>query len=439
MPNPHYQHVLEQDEHLPTPMRWLTRAMSSWWTIGVLGVLVVGYAAAAHVPVGGRYLWQHRLIDATQRQVLAWWPLMAGAWLLAGVILWAALRRLPWRMGSLGRYVCVLGLAIILVSQSWAFRHQTTGVVAVPASDQQDNNKPDPLSLTYTTRYGDTTAREMVLMIGGGAPINVPLTGLPRWSDAAGDEMPAIKIHNDPRLAAMLGFRVRITPVAYIAEGRLITRPDGSQTAEPTPADTRDTTTLPYPAHALLALRFEVEPDQGKAATTTVWLPFEPAATDTLIADRFFQVEGMGTVGLSFRPASRTLPFAVAYATPPRLRQDLTAVIHVADTSEGRLLQPATYAMDLKINSFNYETYDEAGDPEAFTLTLLRRVQQREQDRDQPGYALLSVSRQSGTIYITAGLVTFVLGVVLDFALGWIGPKPKRNPAPKPKANSATA
>ncbi len=106
--------------------------MSAWWTIVPLAVFVVGYVVFALVPIGGRYLWQSRLIDTTQQQVLTWWPLTTLAWLLAAVIVCAALRRLPWRWDSLGRLVCVLGLATILVTQSWAFRSQSTGVVAVP-------------------------------------------------------------------------------------------------------------------------------------------------------------------------------------------------------------------------------------------------------------------------------------------------------------------
>ncbi|MGB0768746.1 MAG: hypothetical protein ACPGYV_13680, partial [Phycisphaeraceae bacterium] len=148
MPNPHYQRVLEQDRSLPAPLRWLSHAMSSWWTIGALSVFVVGTVAAAHVRVGGRYVWQWPMFDTTQHAVLTWWPLLITAWLLAVVVLWSAMRRLPWRIDNFGAFVAVLGLAIILVSQSWAFRSQTTGVAAVPVTPTQDGQQADPLSLT---------------------------------------------------------------------------------------------------------------------------------------------------------------------------------------------------------------------------------------------------------------------------------------------------
>ena len=191
MPNPHYQHVLEQDRALPAPVRLTVRLLSSWWTIILLAVPVVGYVAAAHYPVGGRYLWQHRLIDASQQQVVTWWPLQAAAVLLAMVILCAAVRRLPWRWTSLGRFVCVIGLVTILLSQSWAFRSQTTGVAAVPIT--YESTPGFLVSGAPTNSLGDTAERVLVVMAGGQPAAFVPLEGLPRWNDA--DALPDIALH----------------------------------------------------------------------------------------------------------------------------------------------------------------------------------------------------------------------------------------------------
>lgn len=430
MPSDHYQRVLEQDAQLPAPVRWLSRAMSSWWTTGVLSTLVVGYVAAAHYPLAGRFLWQHRLIDSTQQAVVNWWPLQAAAITLAIVVVWTALRRLPMTWDSLGRFVTAMGLAIILVSQSWAFRYQETGVIAVPVAEQSTTRQTDPLSLTYTTRYGDPMQRVLVVMIGGAPPIAVPLDGLPRWYDASGDDLPMLKLHDDPRLSGMLNFRVRITPTAYLADGTLTETPDGKQTATPTPPASRNTTALPYPADALLAVTFEVEPDEGAPASTTVWLPFEPGSTDSLGARRFFQVEGLGSVGLSFRPASMKLPFAVAGSKPAVQEKWAELTLHLADADDDwRLLQPVTARLSsLEKTSTRYRAQDPNRGSAAFVLDWVYSL-----DRDNE-HALLIASQNTSNPFITAGIVTFILGVALDLLMGWFGPKQQRGTKTKPTA-----
>ncbi len=439
MPNPHYQHVLEQDRALPAPVRWLTRAMSSWWLIMTLSLFVAGTVAFALVPVGGRYLWQHRLIDATQQQVLTGWPLITGAWLLAAVILWAGFRRLPWRMDSLGRMVCVLGLAIILVSQSWAFNQQTTGVAAVPVSPSDASGKPDPLTLTYTTRFGDPTERVLVVMVSGADPVQVPLDRLPRWNDATGEAMPSIKLHKDPALAATVGFETRIVPTAYVADGTLSENEEGQQTATPTPTGGRNQTALPYPSNALLAVEITTDTDTG-TTTTTAWLPFEPEGTDVIAPTRFFSVEGRGQIGLAFRPVSRKLPFAMALTTQGDVRPGIP-VLYIADADAGgTITQPAAFTFEDLSNTPTYSAYHADGRRSEYVLGLVQSPSETDVRR-----GLVTVTRQPASLFITAGLLTFVVGVVLDLLLGWLGPAPKRNhqnstkPAAKPEADGAAA
>lgn len=422
MPTPHYQRVLEQDAQLPAPLRWLTRAASSWWTIGLLGTLVVGYVLAALVPIGGRYVWQWRALDTTQHAMLTWWPLMTGAWLLAAAVLWSAMRRRPMHWDCLGRYICVLGLAMILALQSWSFRHQTTGVVAVAAAEIDGGTQTDPLSLTYTTRFGDTTDRELVIMVAGVQPVPITLDGLPRWHDAAGDALPAMRLHDDPRLSSTLGFKVRITPTAYVADGSLDEQPDGKQTATPMPSEQRNYTALPYPGNALLAIEFEVDPDEGEPATTIVWVPFDPSATDSLVPRRFYNVQGLGSVGLSFRPTSRKLPFAVAGATPSGsdLNKFAELTLYAADADpEGRLLEPGILQFtSLDLKSRTYDSINEAGRVVSFDLDWLNPMW--ESDR-----ALIGLTSRPVELFITAALIAFVLGVAVDFLMGWLVPSSK--------------
>jgi len=441
VPNPHYQRVLEQDMALPTPVRWLSRAMSSWWTILVLGLLVVGYVAAAHVPLGGRYVWQWRMFDTTQHAVLTWWPLLVGAWLLTAVVLWAAMRRLPWRLDNLGAFVAVIGLATILLSQSWAFRSQTIGIAAVPVSASTGNAPADALSLNYTTRYGDTHDRVLVVMIGGAAPITIPIEGIPRWNDTTGDAMPTVRLHDDPRLAAAIGFGTRITTTAYLADGTLTENEDGTQTAEPTADGFRDLTTLPYPSNALLAMEITADLEDGSTQTTTAWLPFEPEGTDSLVPKHFFKIEGLGSVGIAFRPASKKLPFALGASVPLAPQKLFSASVHVADSDvDGRLLQPSHYDLRGK-RSFQHRAIDEAGKPKQFTFEWVSKYQDKHANLTLSPHALIAVKSGVSNPFILAGLITFLVGVVLDRLLDWLGSRPKRKTTapPKTEANGAAA
>jgi len=411
--------------------------MSSWWTIGILAVFVVGYVAAALVPVGGRYLWQSRLIDSTQQAMLSGWPLIASAILLAVVLLWSATRRLPWRWENLGAFVAVLGLAMVLVTQSLQFRNQTTSVAAVPVSTPSDDPEvPAELSLAYTTRAGDTTGRILVVMVPGSGPMMIPLDTLPRWNDAAGDAMPPINFQDEAELAQALGFGNQITATAYIADGTLIDNADGTQTVTPTPADQRNTTILPYPDGALLALELSAELEDGSTATTTVWLPFEPGATDSMVPRRYYQVQGLGTVALSFRPMAIKLPFAIA-ASPADRPLGLGAELnmHIADTNtNGQLLQPETYSL-----------YSNGGTTAAYrSLTESGSVQNYQLHWTNPvstvDTATFIVTSTGGSIFVFAGLATFLLGVALDRVMDWLSTRPtNRKPKPTPEADGAAA
>lgn len=437
MPNPHYQRVLEQDEALPAPLRWLSRATSSWWTIGVLGVFVVGYVFVAHAPISGKYLWQSRMFDTTQHATLTWWPLLVAAWLLAIVLVWSAMRRLPWRIDNLGAFVAVLGLVMILVSQSWAFRSQSLGIAAVPITASTGNAQTDAMSLNYTTRYGDTHDRVLVVMVSGAAPLTIPIHGIPRWNDAAGDAMPNIKLHDDPKLASAIGYGTRITTSAYIAHGELTETSDGKQTAQATPTDERDLTNLPYPNSALLALDITADLEDGSTQTTTAWLPFEPEGTDSLVPKKFFPIEGLGSVGLAFRPASKKLPFALG-ASHSKYSGDLDDLkIRISDADQnGRLLQPIeinlnTYSRE----SFSHRTSSENGGMAMYLMDWIGPWS----DVKHP--LLIKISTGTSNPFILAGMITFALGVFLDRLIDWLSSRPKRSQpasAPDPPDKSPT-
>ena len=429
MPNPHYQRVLEQDQALPAPLRMLSRAMSSWWTILVLSLFVVGYVATAHAPIGGRYLWQWRVFDTTQHAVVTWWPLMAAAWLLAVVLIWSVMRRLPWRIDNLGMFVVVLGLVIILTSQSWAFRSQSVGIAAVPISESTGDAQADALSLNYTTRYGDTHDRVLVVMAGGGAPITIPLDGIPRWNDATGDAMPSIKLHDHPKLASVTGYGTRITTKAYLADGTLTETEYGTQTAEPTETGFRNLTALPYPGNALLALEITTDLEDGGTQTTTAWLPFEPKGTDSLVPERFFNIEGLGAVGLAFRPASKKLPFALGGVVhfDGQVMKGLYGTLYASDAdADGRLLQPSAFDFSVTgTDTHSYSAIDEHSQQQQYQLRWVNLFDPIET------HTLISVTTNTSNPFILAGMITFVLGVILDRVLDWLGARPKPKATPK--------
>ena len=432
MPNPHYQRVLQQDQSLPAPVRWLSRAMSSWWTILALGLFVVGYVFFAQVPILGKYLWQTRLIDTTQHAMLTWWPLLVAAWLLAAVIIWAAMRRLPWRIDNLGAFVAVLGLAIVLISQSWAFRSQTLGIAAVPISESTGNAQADALALNYTTRYGDTHERVLVVMARGTAPVTIPLDGIPRWNDAAGEAMPKLRLHDHPRLAGIIGYGTRITTSAYIAEGDLTNKEDGTQVAGGyKELERHHYTRLPYPSNALLALEITTDLEDGSTQTTTAWLPFEPEGTDSLVPDNFFPVEGLGSVGLAFRPASKKMPFALG-ATGSAGEEHAGTLLPTDADRDGRLRQAERLEFSVGRFHNSYQAIDHDGNNKQYTLEWLSPG--RGLHKSIPDVSLVLITAGQSNPFILAGMITFVLGVFLDRLLDWLGSRPR-----KPKATSAPA
>ena len=421
MPNPHYQRVLELDQALPMPVRLFSRAMSSWWTLSALAVFVVAYVAAAHVPILDKYIWQWRAFDTTQQAVLAWWPLMAGAWLLAAVILWSAMRRLPWRIDNLGAFVAVLGLAIILISQSWAFHSQAMGIAAVPITETKGDGTLDAFSMPPpVTTYGDTHDRVLVIMARGSAPITIPLNGLPRWNDATGDAMPKLKLHDHPKLAAYIGYSTRITTVAYISHGELMDQEDGTQVAGPYKDLERDYSSLPYPAQSLLALEITTDLPDGGTKTTTAWLPFEPEATDALAPKRFFSIEDFGSVGLSFRPASKKLQFALWLQENPS--QGATWLYASDRDAMGRLLEPEQFDLMNTVNDpAKYAAFTRDNELKDVQLKLTNNT-----DRIAEEHYAIEVRSGGSNPFILAGLITFIMGVILDRVLDWLLSRPKR-------------
>lgn len=430
MPNPHYQRVLEQDHQLWPPMRWFTRAMSSWWTMGVLGIVVVGYVALALIPLGGRYLWQSPLIDSTQQAVLSWWPLVAAAWLLAVVLFWAAMRRLSWRLANLGIFLVVIGLMIVLTLQSWGFRAQSSGVVPVRLDTVPLNQdeRPSPATLNYTAKFGDTHDREIMVVPFGIEPIVVPVPGLPRWNDAAGDAMPSIKLHEDQALATAIGYTTRVTVAAYVASGTLTDHPDGTESVTPTAPDPHHAAAMPYPMHALVALRFTTDLDDGKTGETIVWLPFEPDAPLSLIPRRVFNIPGLGFVALAFRPASDELPFELAATIPEPQPKRFSASLFAAQTDRsGMPIQAAEHTLS------DTGTTTHANSPAMFAdryqLNWLGEI-------NDGKTALVGFVTRPMEPYVVIGLVVFVVGVVLDRLLDWLLPAPKRKPAAPSKSSA---
>ena len=400
--------------------------MSSWWTIGVLGILIAVYVAAAYLPIGGRYVWQWRMFDTTRHAILTWWPLLIAAWLLAAVIVWSAMRRLPWRIDNLGAFVAVLGLAIILISQSWAFRSQSIGVAAVPITKPTAGDQIDVFSLPPPlTTYGDTHDRVLVIMARGSAPIAIPLDELPRWNDASGDAMPTLALHDNSKLAPVIGYSTRITTKAYLAEGTLHETEDGAQAAKPTPDDERDLTALPYPANALLALEITTDLDEGGTSSTTIWLPFEPEATDALAPKRFFPVKGLGSVGLSFRPASKRLQFALWLQADAS--RDVGWIFASDRDADGRLLEPKKFSLLETLNEpAQYRAATEDNRVEVFDIQWTNMP-----DRLAASHYGIEIRSRASNLFILAGLITFVFGVILDRVASWL-PRKRRTASPGP-------
>ncbi|MGB0767350.1 MAG: hypothetical protein ACPGYV_06535, partial [Phycisphaeraceae bacterium] len=278
------------------------------------------------------------------------------------------------------------------------------------------------LALNYTTRCGDTHDRVLVVMVGGAAPITLPLDNLPRWNDATGQAMPDLKLHNDPKLASAIGFGTRMTTSAYLADGTLTETDDGKQTATPNRGLDRSPDNLPYPANALLAIEITADLEDGGTQTTTAWLPFEPDGSDALVPKRFFNVDGLGSVGLAFRPASKKLPFALgATIDPPSGSKLFNATVHLADAdADGRLLQPASYRL-AGTSSFGHVAKDLRGRSRQYAFHWLRGDLQWQASEtgwrvkpDTSTTALIQVETESARPFILAGLITFVLGVVVD-------------------------
>ncbi|MBX2851575.1 MAG: hypothetical protein KTR15_07515, partial [Phycisphaeraceae bacterium] len=141
------------------------------------------------------------------------------------------------------------------------------------------------------------------------------------------------------------------------------------------------------------------------------WLPFEPESTDSLVPERFFPIEGLGSVGLAFRPASKKLSFALAassgaFTNKARLR------LHVADSDiNGKLLQPVSFDYGVLSGTPNYRSLDDEGRIRDYKLDLIGW------DGYNDEYALIAVKTGLSNPFIFAGLITFILGVILDRAI----------------------
>jgi len=323
------------DDQLPAPLRWATRLFSSLWVLGGLTVLVVGYVAAALVPVGGRYLWQAPWIDATQVGVLKWTPFHVALLLLVCVLVWTTLRRVAWRWRNLGVFVLVVGVALALVGLSTGWRYQVRGLLAVNEAD-------DPGVLQ--TRYLDPTQRVLFVQIGSNPPQQVPLDGLPRWHDSGADAL-LIPLHQHPGLRSQLEFRAQVHAVAYIADGALDAEGNepgvGVLSPRPTPQADRDWPLRNSPARSLLALRFTANSSDGPEGETTVWLSFDLAAGQRVMPQQSYEVPGLGPVRLAFTLANKDLGFAVG--AQEEVRAQVSMSIADTDPTTRQVIPPVTY------------------------------------------------------------------------------------------------
>ena len=308
----------------------------------------------------------------------------------------------------------MLGLAIILISQSWAFNQQSTGVAAVPVSPSDASGKPDPLSLAYTTRFGDTAERVLVVMVSGADPVQIPLDRLPRWNDAAGEAMPLIRLHKDPVLAATVGFETRIVPTAYVADGTLTEHDDGQQIATPTPADERNLTALPYPANALLAVEITTDTDAGTTADDhrLAAVRARRHGCDRALAFLRRRRPGPDRPGI---PPGEPEDAVRDGGDPAEGPKEIVGQLYVADSdSDERLTQPAVFNVDfLWKRPVEYVAHDH-NRSRMFELSWINVT-----DSD---HALVALRSKARSPFIIAGLVTFVFGVVLDLAAGLARP-----------------
>lgn len=393
----------QHDDQLNPPLRWLTRAMGSWRMVIALGLLVGLYLLAAYVPLGQRYLWQHRLIDATQVQVLRWLGLHIAMMLLAACVLWATLRGLAWRVRNLGGFIAGLGASTLLIGLSISLRFGAAGLILLTPST------PDGLALT--TKYADPVDRVLVFQFANNPPTQISLDGLPRWNDDPPGESGSyntlgLPLHQDTALGEQLGYRARVYVAGYLASGTLATDPaTGLTTATPTRGDKR-ANEMNLPLSALLALRIESEDEAGTQVSTLVWLPFEPDGMDRLMPTRRYAVPGLGNLGLAFRPQAHDLAFALAM-TPGKA----SATLHLSETN------PTTGGIMPVVDSGPVH-YDKGWDVTPIRkLPAMKRVTLT--PRTHPltelhgGLSLVSLGSHPGRIAINIGVITLFAGLVL--------------------------
>lgn len=393
----------QHDDQLLPPFRWLTRAMSSWWLVGGMGLIVLLYLAAVYVPLGSRYLWQQRWIDVAQVQMTRWVPLHVAMLMLAVAVVWATLRRVAWRPRNLGAFVAAAGVAVVLFGVSFSLRYGVHGMVVVPPSDNS--------GLVLTTRYADPVERVLVVQFGPNPPFSVPLGSLPRWNDvppAADLEGPLnLPLHVDPELGRQLDYRARLTIVGYLAAGELQDHPDGSTSAQSVPADARDADAqYLLPQRAMLAVRVEGESADGRTSRSLIWLPFEPGGIDRLMPTQRYEVPGLGSVGLAFRPVGRDLPFGLAMSGGGS-----AVTLHIAETNPAtNQLMPMTRNDQLMVgDAWSYEPLRPGPGMSRIALTPLYPPEL------EAGVALdyVRLSSSPGRVVVIIGLSISAGGLVL--------------------------
>ncbi|MEM1354741.1 MAG: hypothetical protein AAGC44_04580 [Planctomycetota bacterium] len=398
-PNTRHQH----DDQLLPPLRWLTRAMGSWWLVACLGLIVGLYLLATFVPLGQRFLWQQHWFDSTQTQVMRWVPIHIAMLLLAVSVVWVTLRGVPWRLDNVGAFVAALGFAVAVFGLSLSMRFGVHGVIMVPRSDEG--------GMALTTNYADPVGRVLVVQYGPNPPLSIPLDPLPRWNDvppsADGLGPLSLQLHTHTDLSRQLDYRVRLTVVGYLAAGEVSVDTAGQSTVRPGYGRIEQADGRLLPDRAVIALRIESEDERGRTESSLVWLPFEPTGAERLMPTQRYDVPGFGSLGLAFRPVAHDLPFALGVSVPPS--KTGIATMHLAENNPStNRMMPMLNKTGLKIGeSWTHDPLAAAPEMRRVKLELVSLADSADQT-----LAKVRVSTAPGRLTLRVGAWVTLGGLV---------------------------
>jgi len=114
------------------------------------------------------------------------------------------------------------------------------------------------------------------------------------------------------------------------------------------------------------------------------------------------------------------------------VEKDYLGTIYIADSNAGRLLQPNQYRfLSETQTTYPYTAIMDDGTEQDYQMNWLDLIGAA----DQQQHALIRITEHKALIFITAGLITFLLGVVLDRLLDLPGRKRKTNPQTQLQSN----